>query len=260
MALHLIFSAVSVAAAAVSYLTVPALSPWWLLLLLPGGYVAAAFAYVLAVLVIPALFLPKTDTPTFKPIYRPIAYYTLAWLVRLLGYRLTVSGADKLPDEPFLLVCNHRSAFDPLITIAALKNRCFLTYVSKPEVMRVPLLGRIMWHASFLPIDRENPRRAVETIRQATSYITERGLSIGIYPEGTRNKGEGLLPFHNGVFKIAKGAGCPVAVCTVRYDRRRVRLAVTAVLDKAFVAASPNAVIGERARELMEQDLQATEE
>ncbi len=255
MALHWIFSALSLGATAGCYIARPTLSLWWLPALLPGFYVGAVILYLLAVLVIPALFLKKTESPTFKPIYRPIAYYTLDWLMGAMGFRVKAVGADSLPAEPYLLVCNHRHAYDPLITIAALKNRHFLTFVAKPEVMAVPVLGRIMWHASFLPIDRENPRRAVETIRRAATYITERGLSIGIYPEGTRNKGEGLLPFHNGVFKIAKTAACPVAVCTLRYTGRRVTLTVEAVLDKDFVAQNSNAAIGDQAREIMETAL-----
>ncbi|MBQ5840963.1 MAG: 1-acyl-sn-glycerol-3-phosphate acyltransferase [Clostridia bacterium] len=255
MLLHLVFSTISLAAAVAWCVAVPTLSLWWLLLLLPAGYLGAVLIYVLAVLVVPALFLPKQEEPSHKPFYRPIAYHTLVWLVGILGYRITVCGAEKLPAEPFLLVCNHRSAFDPLITIAGLKNRRYLTFVSKPEVLRVPVLGRLMLHASFLPIDRDHPRRAIETIRRAARYMQERGLSMGIYPEGTRNKNEGLLPFHNGVFKIAKQAGTPIAVCTIRYNGRRVRLQVAAILDKEFVSASPNAVIGEQVRSIMEDSL-----
>ncbi len=255
MLLHLLFSAASLAAAALFYAAVPVLSPWWLFVLLPAFYTGAVLAYVLVVLAVPVLFMPKKEEPSHKPLYRGIAYHTLAWLVRILGYRITVSGADKLPAAPFLLVCNHRSAFDPLITIAGLKNRRYLTFVSKPEVLCVPLLGRLMLHASFLPIDRDNPRQAIITIRRAARYMQERGLCMGIYPEGTRNKGNDLLPFHNGVFKIAKQADSPIAVCTIRYHGRQVHLRVAAVLDKEFVAANPNAVIGEQVRGIMEDSL-----
>ena len=255
MFLHLVFSAISLAATALWYVVAPTSSLWWILLLLPAFYIGAVLLYVLAVLVAPLLFLPKKEEPAHHPVYRPIAYHTVAWLVGILGYRITVCGAEKLPDEPFLLVCNHRSAFDPLMTIAGLKNRHYLTFISKPEVLRVPVLGRLMLLASFLPINREHPRQAIETIRRAARFMQERSLSMGIYPEGTRNRGEGLLPFHNGVFKIAKQAGAPVAVCTIRYSGRRVRLQVAEVLDKEFVAANPNAAIGERVCSSMLQSL-----
>ena len=255
MLLHFVFSAISLVATAAWYIADPALSLWWLLLLLPACYLGAVLAYVLVVLALPTLFLSKQEEPAHKPLYRPLAYHTIAWLMGMLGYRITVCGADKLPSEPFLLVCNHRSAFDPLVTIAGLKNRRYLTFVSKPEVLRVPVLGQLMLHASFLPIDRHNPRRAIETIRRAARYMQERGLSIGIYPEGTRNKETGLLPFHNGVFKIAKQAGAPIAVCTIRYSRRRACLQVAEVLEKEFVSTCSNAAIGERVQRIMEESL-----
>jgi len=262
LALHIAFLCIALLTSGLLYLFIPTLSLWWLLLLLPGGYLAAVLVYILAILVIPAIFMPKGEECPHRPLYRHVAYYTLDWVTRLLGYSVRLTGGDKLPREPFLLVSNHRSGFDPIVTIPALKNRHYLTFVAKPEVLRIPVIGTVMRNASFLSIDRENPRRAVETIRRAASYITERRLSIGIYPEGTRNREDGLLPFHNGVFKVAKQAKCPIAVVTIRYLPRTwcfgakpVQLTVAGVLDSEFVAASPNAVIGDRVRSVMEERL-----
>lgn len=60
-------------------------------------------------------------------------------------------------------------------------------------------------------LDRENPKEGLKTILQAIDYV-KHGISICIFPEGTRNKGEelSLLPFHNGSFKIAEKTGCPI--------------------------------------------------
>ncbi len=67
----------------------------------------------------------------------------------------------------------------------------------------------------FLPIDRENPRKAIPTINRAAKLLKEQEVSVGIYPEGTRGKDCRLLPFHNGVFKIAQKAEAPIAVLSI---------------------------------------------
>jgi 1-acyl-sn-glycerol-3-phosphate acyltransferase len=173
-----------------------------------------------------------------------------------------ISGVDKLPKTtPFLLVCNHLSNLDPLVTLAALRG-FDLAFVSKPENFKIPLAGPIMRNASFLPIDRENPRNAVSTIKQAAKQIAERSLCMGIYPEGTRNKTkEKLLPFHNGSFKIATTAKCPIAVLTLRYEKgtlphtRHAHLQVIEVLNADYVSENRTDAIGARVLSLIENNL-----
>ena len=65
--------------------------------------------------------------------------------------------------------------------------------------------------ARSLFLDRSTPKEGLKTILTAIDYI-KRGISICIFPEGTRNSGEelSLLPFHNGSFKIAEKTGCPI--------------------------------------------------
>ena len=60
-------------------------------------------------------------------------------------------------------------------------------------------------------LDRENPKEGLKTILTAIDYI-KKEISICIFPEGTRNKGEELsmLPFKDGAFKIATKTGCAI--------------------------------------------------
>jgi 1-acyl-sn-glycerol-3-phosphate acyltransferase len=67
-----------------------------------------------------------------------------------------------------------------------------------------------------LSIDRDNNRNALKTIIKAIKYIETDKFSVGLCPEGTRNKGEGLLPFKSGCFKIALKAKCPLVICTMK--------------------------------------------
>ena len=78
-------------------------------------------------------------------------------------------------------------------------------------MLRYPLLRDWMKRLYCLFLDRDNPKEGLKTILQAIDYIKS-GISICIFPEGTRNDGEELsiLPFHSGSFKIAEKSGCPI--------------------------------------------------
>ncbi|MGI5977836.1 MAG: lysophospholipid acyltransferase family protein [Candidatus Limivicinus sp.] len=132
------------------------------------------------------------------------------------GVHSHVSGTEKLPSQGrFLFVCNHRSIFDPFIVIEKL-DKYNISFISKPSNMKIPIVGNIAYGAGFLPIDRENDRKALRTVLRAVEYLKKDMCSIAVYPEGTRNRGGGLLPFHAGSFKIAQKAKVPVVVACVR--------------------------------------------
>lgn len=260
MLLHVIFATVSLVSTALQYIANPTLSVWWALVLLPATY-TAAFVLSLLILLGISLLLPRKETSVCRAGCRYTILCWLEWLLPILGVKSNVTGLEKLPAEPFLLVCNHVSNFDPMVTLLALKHTP-LAFVSKPENFRLPAVGPFIRNAAFLSIDRENPRRALTSIHRAAEYIQTDKLCIGIYPEGTRSKNAQLLPFHHGSFKIAKLAACPVAVLSIRYEaagrlfRRRVaHLTVETVLDTSFVAANQTATISDHARQHIETGL-----
>lgn len=131
--------------------------------------------------------------------------------------RVHASGMEMVPeDSRFLIVGNHISNFDPIITwsIFGLDKVIFIT---KPENFRYPFFGRLIHRLGFIGIDRENPRNAVKTINKAAQLMRDDRTSVCIYPEGTRNKsGEGLLPFHHGALKAAQLANVPIVVLLAR--------------------------------------------
>ena len=200
----------------------------------------------------------------------PAARWVIAQGARALccygGMRLRIIGEDKLPAEPFLLVANHRSLFDPLLVMGYLPHRN-VAFVSKPENLRIPLVGDIADAAGYLSLNRDNDREALKTILRAAEQL-KRGLcSIGIYPEGTRNRGEGLLPFHAGSFKIAQRAGAPLVIAVTRGTERlhrrlfllptRVELEILEVIPAEQVKATPTRDLAERSRQRMLAALEA---
>lgn len=107
-----------------------------------------------------------------------------------------------------------------------------------------------------MAIDRENPRNAMKTILKAAELLKQDEVSVAVYPEGTRSKSCELLPFHNGVFKIAQKAEVPIVVVAVRgtetihkkYIRHRsdVWIDIIDVLSAEEIKGSRSKDIGDR--------------
>ena len=124
------------------------------------------------------------------------------------GVKLTVIGEENVPkDRAVLYVGNHRSYFDVVMTYA----RCprLTGYIAKVEMLRYPLLRDWMKALYCLFLDRDDIKQGLKTILQGIEYI-KNGISICIFPEGTRNHTDVMLPFKEGSMKIAEKTGCPI--------------------------------------------------
>ena len=130
------------------------------------------------------------------------------------GVKITVKGKENILDEAALYVGNHRSYFD--ILIAYIQCERLTGFVAKDAINKVPSLRVWMRYLYCLFLDRHDPRAGMKTILQAIDYIKQ-GVSIFIFPEGTRNRGEelSLLPFKEGSFKIATKTGCPIVPVSI---------------------------------------------
>ena len=226
------------------------------------GLLAVFAAYVLFLILCALPVSPGKTYETNSPFYRRLLYSATAGALKLLRVRVHVSGAEKLPRQSSLLfVGNHRSNFDPIVTWHAFR-KWNIAFVSKPENFRIPIFGRIIRRCCFLPIDRQDPRKAIVTINKAAALLEAGELSVGVYPEGTRSKDGTLLPFHNGVFKIARKAGAAVAVVSVRgteaihartpFRATDVYLDVLDVIPADEVSGMKTEAVGTRVRQLLE--------
>ncbi len=130
-------------------------------------------------------------------------------ILKISGVKITVIGEENVPDEPVLYVGNHRSFFDILLIYTRCKR--LTGFVAKKSMNKVPSLRIWMRYLYCLFLDRDDLKEGLKTILQAIEYV-KKGISICIFPEGTRNKGEELsmLPFRDGAFKIATKTGCPI--------------------------------------------------
>ena len=118
------------------------------------------------------------------------AFKLMLWVA---GTEVTVIGEENVPDEAVLFIGNHRSYFDILLTYSRCKRRT--GYVAKKEMLRYPLLRDWMKRLYCLFLDRDNPREGLKTILEAIDYV-KNGVSVCIFPEGTRNDGEEIGRAH----------------------------------------------------------------
>ena len=196
------------------------------------------------------------DNQKDSKFFRFYAYSIENILRCVLRYKVNISGFEKLPVCKFLLVSNHRSAFDAIIQLAVFR-KYNMSFVSKKENISMPIFGKIMYRCSAVPLDRDDIRQAAKAILRATELIKTDVAAMGIYPEGTRNKGEGLLPFKAGSFKIAQKAKCPIAIVVMEnselvmknapFRKTNVNLKILKVLPVEYVMEHTTAQLSEEA-------------
>lgn len=127
----------------------------------------------------------------------------------LSGVKVTVIGEENVPkDTAVLYVANHSSYFDIVLTYVRVPRPT--GYVSKAEILKVPLLSQWMKNLHCLFLDRDDLKKGLQTILEGIEKVKS-GISICIFPEGSRKKPvDTFLPFHEGSFKIAQKSGCPI--------------------------------------------------
>lgn len=134
-----------------------------------------------------------------------------AKMLRMLGMRLEVQGLFKPGAK--LIVANHISWLDIMAVHAVCPEARF---VSKAEVQRWPLVGRLVDAADTLYLERERKRDALRVVHQMAEALTAGG-TVAAFPEGTTGDGRSLLPFHANVLQAAISTETPVQPVALRY-------------------------------------------
>ena len=132
----------------------------------------------------------------------------------LAGIRLAVFGQEKLPANPhYIYMMNHSSNLDVPAVFLFLPGE--VRALGKKELFKLPVLATAMRMGGFIPIDRSNRERAVESMRLAARVARE-GASFLLAPEGTRSRTGELLPFKKGGFYLAIDSEVPILPISVR--------------------------------------------
>lgn len=189
------------------YITLVSIWAWFVL----GGCI---------LLWLPLLAIIRLVTAPFDP-----GRYWVGLFFRKIGvvsatlnplWHFRVSGVmPENPRRPYVVVSNHESFVDILL-ISHLPWE--MKWLSKVEILRIPVLGWNMVLAGDVPVERGTRKSALKAMRRCREVLARR-VSVIIFPEGTRSTTEEMLPFKEGAFRLAIDAGVPILPLVVRGTR-----------------------------------------
>lgn len=148
---------------------------------------------VLSILIYPVDYKRKVSNPLMK-LWTNIVLF-------VYGIKVNIYGAENVDaSKGKIYISNHASYLDIFVQLAKLPDNVRMIY--KKEINRVPVLGWAMWSVGFVALDRVNIRSAMKSLDKAASRVKE-GLSVVIYPEGTRTLTGEVGEFKRGMFFLA---------------------------------------------------------
>ncbi|MCG3461985.1 1-acylglycerol-3-phosphate O-acyltransferase [Xenorhabdus bovienii] len=133
---------------------------------------------------------------------------------------------ERIPEEakqygPSIYIGNHQNNYDMVTMSNAVQPRTVT--VGKKSLLLIPFFGPLYWLTGNILINRENRSKAHGTISQVVQQIKKRHISVWMFPEGTRSRGRGLLPFKTGAFHAAIAAGVPIVPVCVSSTHDRIK-------------------------------------
>ena len=130
------------------------------------------------------------------------------WLLRTNGIRLRVDGMENLKkDQSYILVSNHASILDIPALISA--SPFPVRFLAKKSLLRFPIFGWVLYFSGHILIDRQSAQSALRSLKKAPSLL-KKGISIIVFPEGTRSSDGEVKEFKRGAFLLAQHSKFPV--------------------------------------------------
>ena len=151
---------------------------------------------------------------------RRIAALGAASVFRCAGAWPNISGLEKLPNRPSVVVANHASYLDGVLLTAVLPHR--YRFVIKREITDVPLVSFFLKRIGAHFVERFDKQRGATDARKIMQTANN-GESMAFFPEGTFRKEPGLRRFQNGAFKIATRSAMPLVPLTINGTRDMLR-------------------------------------
>ncbi len=187
-------------------------------------------------------------------------------ILKTTGVTVDVKGLDRLvPGKTYVFVSNHQSIYDIPILFWSLPYQ--LRIIAKESLGRFPFLGWHLRRTGHMLVDRKRPDRAA--IFSWASRLTSLGLSLIVFPEGTRSRDGRVARFKGGSFYLALEAGLPVVPLSVIGSRHvmlkgrlatypgRVRLVVHDPIDTSRLAGTDPRAFAERVRHIIAPDAES---
>jgi 1-acyl-sn-glycerol-3-phosphate acyltransferase len=129
-------------------------------------------------------------------------------ILAISNIKVTVKGFSNLkPGRSYIYMPNHMSNFDIPVLQAYLPVQ--FRWLAKAELYKIPIFGHAMKRAGYISIDRSDRKSAIESLNLATKIIRN-GVSVIIFPEGTRSRTRNIQPFKKGGFFLAVDSGVSI--------------------------------------------------
>jgi len=167
---------------------------------------------VLGILVIVLSFFVRSGNPLHK-----IARFWGKSILVVSRVKVSVKGLSNIdPASPYIYMANHQSNFDIPVLLGHLTVQ--FRWLAKMELFKIPIFGRAMRKAGYISIDRYHRESAFESLKVAANKI-KGGVSVLIFPEGTRSRDGNIRPFKKGGFVMAIDSGVPIVPVVITGTR-----------------------------------------
>lgn len=187
-------------------------------------------------------------------------------LLALSRVRVRLEGLENIdPRSTYVFMANHQSMFD----IPALQAHLPMQFrwLAKKELFEIPIFGHAMAGAGYIPIDRSNRRSAHKSLMEGARKIAE-GVSVVVFPEGSRSKDGEIMPFLPGGFHLAARSGRPIVPVvmagthavlpkgSLRMRPGRVVVSILRPIDTASLAKADKQALMDNVRSMMIRELE----
>jgi 1-acyl-sn-glycerol-3-phosphate acyltransferase len=199
--------------------------------MLRGIWAALVLLVVSVSLAIPATIVTLLSPPGSNAVIHAGKLWSriMLWVV---GARVTYHELQRAREHlPCIFIANHQSMVDIWVMFAVIPPTT--RFVAKAELFRIPVFGWALSSCGCIPIDRANRGEAIRSLRSAAEKIRS-GLSVVLYPEGSRGDDGRLRPFKKGAFHLAVQAGVPIVPVVISGSH--------AVLPARSIRANPGPV------------------
>ena len=148
---------------------------------------------------------------SFWGYYPPRIWSKLFFMISLV--KVEVKGRENIKDnESYIFVANHQGAYDIFLVYGYLNHN--FKWVLKHTLRKVPMVGKACEAAKHIFVDRTNPKGIKRTIEEAKNTL-QGGMSVVIFPEGTRSSDGNIKKFKRGAFQLAVDLNIPVVPMTI---------------------------------------------
>ena len=138
-------------------------------------------------------------------------------IVWAAGAKIELHGLDKIDfNKSYVFAGNHQSHIDVVAVFSILPLT--VRYIAKKELFRIPLFGWAMSAAGTIKVDRSNREKAIKSIETAGETI-KKGVSVILFPEGTRSPDGEIHAFKKGAFVLASKSSVPVVPISISGTR-----------------------------------------